>query len=266
MQPFTYYRAQSLSDAADKLDEDGQTVLLAGGMSLIPALKAGQVRPAKLIDLAAMSGLGEIMANDRLVSCGAMATHGRIGSHDGVRAKLPAMAEMMAVLGDPAVRARGTIGGALAHGDPAGDYPAAILGLRTKIITRDRENDGDDFFKGPFQTDLGAREIITRIDMAVPQKAAYAKFRHPASRYAMVGVWVSKYEDEVRVGVTGAAPTPFRWKAAEEALAADFSAAMLKDIKPQPVEYAFDMHGSADYRRHLVAVMARRAVQVANGR
>ncbi|MGF1605682.1 MAG: FAD binding domain-containing protein [Rhodothalassiaceae bacterium] len=266
MYPFVYHRAESLADAAGKLAEADDGVLLAGGMTLLPTLKQRLARPSHVIDLGGLSSLGEIVAGDKRISLGAMVTHRAIEHHSGLAAKLPALPELAAVLGDRAVRARGTIGGSLANADPAADYPAAILALDSCVVTQKRQIDGTAFFRDLFETALEPDEIITRIDCAIPQAAAYEKFRHPLSRYAMVGVFVARYPDRVRVGITGAAAFAFRWHAAEEALHETFHEDALSELKIDSSDFLSDLHGPADYRGHLVGVMTRRAVARARHR
>ncbi len=267
MYAFEYHRPANVRQAAALLQKAEDAKLVAGGHTLIPTMKQRLASPASLIDLGGMSELRGIEKKGRAVVIGAMTTHAEVAASDEVREAIPALAELAALIGDPAVRHRGTIGGSVANNDPAADYPAACLALGATIITNKRKIAADDFFTGMFDTALEEGEIITKVSFPVPGKAAYAKFRNPASRYALAGVFVCKRGSEIRVAVTGAgADGVFRWLEAEQALATRFAAKSL-DGMSAPVEMMnSDIHADADYRAHLVGVMARRAVQAATGR
>jgi carbon-monoxide dehydrogenase medium subunit len=259
MYDFNFHRPSDLAGAAALLkSEDAK--LLAGGQTLIPTLKQRLAAPKHVIDLARIDGLSGIERKGRNVVIGAMTRHAEVASSAVVRKAIPALSTLAEMIGDPAVRNRGTIGGSLANNDPSADYPAAVLALGATIITNKREIPSDEFFKGLFETALAADEIIVQVCFPVPMKAGYAKFPNPASRYAMAGVFVAKDGKGVRVAVTGAAQGGvFRALAMERALAKKFVAKSLDGVKVD----AKDLHGAADYRAHLVGVMARRAVEAA---
>jgi carbon-monoxide dehydrogenase medium subunit len=192
-----------------------------------------------------------------------MTPHAVVAASADVRTMLPAIASLAEGIGDPLVRNRGTMGGSMANADPAADYPAAIVGLGATVVTNQRQIAGDDFFKGVFETALQADEIIREVHFPIPDEAAYAKYRQPASRFAIVGVFVAKTAHGVRVAVTGAAPSVFRFTAAEAALAKRFDPAALDGITIKPDELNSDIHAGAEYRAHCVVEMARRAVLAA---
>lgn len=260
MQSFEYHRPSSLSDALSLL-KGGDGSVLAGGQSLIPAMKHGLAAPPTLVSLRDVEELRGIRVEGDAVSVGAMSTHADVTGSSQVRSAIPALAELAGDIGDPQVRNRGTIGGSVAHADPAADYPAALVGLGATVVTDRREVDAEDFFIGMFTTALEAGEIIKSVRFPVPECAAYAKFASPASRYALVGVMVSKGAAGVRVAVTGAATSVFRQSDMEAALAADFSASALDGIQQSSDALVSDLEASAEYRAHLVGVMARRAVE-----
>jgi len=260
MHNFAYHAPTSL-DAALKLigeKEDGK--IIAGGMTLLPTLKQRLAAPSDLIDLAGLADLRGVKKEGNEIVVGAMTTHYEVSASDVVKSAIPALAYLAGVIGDPAVRHRGTIGGSLANSDPAADYPGAVMGLGGVIVTNKRRIAADDYFLGLFETALERDEIITSVRFPIPDKAAYQKFRHPASGYAVVGVMVSKTGANVRVGVTGAGPHAFRAIDFEAALAKSFTADAIKDVKMSPDALLSDIHSSAEYRAHLVGVLARRAV------
>jgi carbon-monoxide dehydrogenase medium subunit len=259
MYEFDYARATSLDDAASRLgDEDAK--LVAGGMTLIPTLKLRLAKPTQLIDLAAIPALRGISEEGDAVVIGAMTRHAEVNRSAVVKAAIPALAALAGGIGDPAVRNRGTIGGSIANNDPAADYPAAIVALNATVRTNKREIAADSFFTGMFETALGQGEIVTAVRFPKVAQANYQKFKNPASRYAIVGVFVAKTPAGVRVAVTGAGPCVFRVAAMETALAANFSPDAIKDIAIPDAGLNSDIHASAEYRAHLVNVMARRAV------
>lgn len=263
MYEFEYHRATSLDDALKVLSSSEDAKLLAGGMTLLPTMKLRLARPTVLIDL---SGVGDLRGvrreNDRIV-VGAMTPHSEVAESAEVHKAIPALAILAEGIGDPQVRNRGTIGGSVANADPAADYPAAVLGLGATVHTNKREIGADDFFTEMFETALAEDEIITAVSFPVPERAGYAKFENPASRYAIVGVMVGKGPDGVRVAVTGAGPNVFRVAEMEQALASNFSPDAIKDVSVSAEEFNEDIHASAEYRAHLVNVMARRAVAAA---
>ncbi|WP_372884741.1 xanthine dehydrogenase family protein subunit M [Shimia sp.] len=254
MYNFDFERPSTIAEAVAALaGEDAQA--LGGGQTLIPTLKQRLAAPSKLVSLAGIAEMKGVTIADGVLTMGGGATHAEVAAE-----ACPPLAALAGNIGDPAVRNRGTIGGSLANNDPAADYPAAMLALKSTIVTNAREISGDDFFRGMFETALEEREIITAVRCEVPQAANYQKFEQPASRFALVGVFVAKYADGVRVGVTGAAQEgAHRWGAAEAALSAEFSPGA---VPPAPASEGLlsDLHGSAEYRAHLVAVLTRRAV------
>ncbi|MGE0152018.1 MAG: xanthine dehydrogenase family protein subunit M [Reyranellaceae bacterium] len=260
MHDFAYYRPASLADAKARLGSESEGKLLAGGQTLLPTLRQRLAAPSALIDLAGLSELSGIARRGEMLSIGAMTRYAAIAEAPLVRAALPALARLVEGIGDPLVRNRGTIGGSLANNDPAADLPAAALALNAVLHTDTRAIPAADFFLGLFETALQPDEILTRIDFPLPRRAAYVKFRNPASRYAVVGVFVADTHQGVRVAVTGAGPCVFRQSAFEAALSRDFSPAALAGIAVDADGINADIHASAEYRAHLVGVLARRAV------
>jgi carbon-monoxide dehydrogenase medium subunit len=260
MYEFEYSRATSLDDAASKIGADEDAKLVAGGMTLLPTLKLRLAKPTQLIDLAAISSLKGITEEGDAIVIGAMTRHADVNRSDVVKRGIPALAAMAGLIGDPAVRNRGTIGGSIANNDPAADYPGAVVALNATVRTNKREIAADSFFTGLFETALQPDEVITAVRFPKVAQANYQKFRNPASRYAIVGVFVAKTSAGVRVAVTGAGPCVFRVSAMETALAGNFSPDAIKDIQIPQDGLNSDIHASAEYRAHLVNVMARRAV------
>ena len=260
MYEFEYQKPASLDDVTRLLgDEDAK--LVAGGMTLIPTLKLRLAKPTQLVDLAAIPSLKGITEEGDAVVIGAMTRHADVNRSDVVKRAIPALAAMAGMIGDPAVRNRGTIGGSIANNDPAADYPAAIVALNATVRTNKREIAADQFFTGMFETALQPGEIVTAVRFPKVAQANYQKFRNPASRYAIVGVFVAKSPAGVRVAVTGAGPCVFRQSEMEAALAKSFTPDAIKDIQIKQDGLNSDIHASAEYRAHLVNVMARRAVQ-----
>lgn len=267
MYGFEFHQPTSVRQAAGLLAKTEDAKILAGGHTLLPTMKQRLAAPGALIDLARIPELKGIERSGRAVAIGAMTRYVEIETSADVRDAIPALAEMTGQVGDPAVRNRGTVGGSIANNDPAADYPAACLALGATIVTNKRKIAAEDFFTGLFETALGEGEIVTRISFPIPQKAGYAKFRNPASRYALVGVFVAKRAGEIRVAVTGASQNGvFRWREAEEALARRFTAKSLDGLQASQDGLNSDMHADAAYRAHLIGVMARRAVAAATGR
>lgn len=266
MYDFDYHKAKSLDEAAAALAKHEDYKLLAGGMSLLPALKLRLARHAGLVDLGALGALKGIRREGGALVIGAMTPHADVAASDEVARAIPALAVLAGGIGDPLVRNRGTMGGSIANSDPAADYPAGVLGLGATVVTHSREIAADNFFLGLFETALDPGEIITAVRFPVPQAAAYIKFRQPASRFALVGVFVAKTAGGVRVAVTGAGTSVFRFKEAEAALANHFDAAALDGIALSPDGLNADIHGSAEYRAHCVVVMTKRAVAAAGGK
>ena len=264
MYPFTYHRAVTLHQAVTLLQQSEEAKLLAGGQTLLPTMKQRLAAPAHLVDLNKIAGLDEIEASGDSLKIGALARHAHVAESPVVGGAIPALAELAAGIGDPAVRHRGTIGGSIANNDPAADYPAACLALGATIVTNKRRVAADAFFTGLFETALEEGEIITAVEFPMPEKAAYQKFRNPASRYAIVGVFVAKKGADVRVAVTGAgANGVFRVSAFEQALKSRFESGALNGLRVDPAGLNSDIHADADYRAHLINVMARRAVAAA---
>ena len=263
MQAFNYQRPSSLADAAKALGAGADVKLVAGGQTLLPTMKQGLAAPSDLVDLAGVAELKGIKMDGNNLVIGAMTTHAEVAKSSVVQGAIPALAALADGIGDPQVRNRGTIGGSISNNDPAADYPAGLVGLGATVVTNKRKIAADDFFKGLFETALGAGEIVTAVSFPKPDKAAYAKFPQPASRFALVGVFVSKSGSNARVAVTGAGPKVFRQSDMEKALTGNFSADAIKGVKVTSSGLNADIHGSADYRAHLVGVMARRAVAAA---
>jgi aerobic carbon-monoxide dehydrogenase medium subunit len=263
MYDFDYHRPVSLDEAAAMLAADGDLKLLAGGMSLIPSLKLRLARYSGLVDLGSLENLKGIRRDGDALVIGAMTPHAAVAASAEVRSAIPALAMLAEGIGDPLVRNRGTLGGSIANADPAADYPAGVVGLGATVSTSKREIRCDDFFRGLFETALQPGEIITALRFPVPEKAAYAKYRHPASRFAIVGVFVAKTVSGVRVAVTGAGPSVFRVSEAEAALARRFEPSALDGIGIRADGLNSDMHASAEYRAHSFGVLAKRAVLAA---
>ena len=263
MYNFEYHRPKSVADAVAALKKASDGKLVAGGQTLIPTLKQRLAQPSDLVDLSGVKELAGIKVDGKTVTIGAMTRHAEVAASAEVAKAIPALAALASGIGDAQVRNLGTLGGSLANNDPAADYPAAVLALNATVTTNERTIAADDFFKGMFSTALKDGEVIVSVSFPVPEKAAYMKFPNPASRYAMVGVFVAKAGSGVRVAVTGAGPSVFRVKPMEEALARDFSAKAVAGIKVPASGLNADIHGSAEYRAHLVTVMASRAVAAA---
>ena len=265
MYAFTYHRPTTLRQVASLLAKNAEAKLLAGGHSLVPVLKLRLAQPGIIIDLAKVEGLTGIEVKTRSVEIGAMTTHVAVANDKALQQAMPGLAAVPASIGDPHVRNRGTIGGSIANNDPNADYPAACLGLGATIITNKRRIAADEFFTGMFDTALEPDEIITRISFPIAKKAGYEKFKHPASGFALVGVFVSKRGSEIRVAVTGAgASGVFRVTAFEEALKKRFAPKSLEGLSVPPDGMNSDIHAGKEYRAHLVGVLARRAVAKAN--
>jgi len=263
MYEFTFQRPTSLDGAAKSFAGADDGKYLAGGMTLIPTMKQRLAQPSDLIDLGAIAELSGIRREGDELVIGATTTHAQVAASEEVRSAIPALAELANHIGDPAVRARGTIGGSIANADPAADYPAAVVGLGATVQTNTRSIAADDFFTGLFETALGDDELVTAVRFPVPTRAGYAKFPNPASRYAVVGVLVSEGPGGTRVAVTGAGASVFRVADMEKALDGDFSAAAVEGISVPATGLNSDIHASDEYRAHLVTVMAKRAVAAA---
>jgi len=265
MYDFTYHCPASLDEAAKLLSGSDDGSLIAGGQTLIPTLKQRLANPSDVVDISRLADLGGIKAGKGAVEIGAAVTHAEVAGSKDVAKHIAALAGLAGGIGDPHVRHRGTLGGSIANNDPAADYPAACVGLGATIHTNSGSHTADDFFTGMFETALDDGEIVTRVSFPVPKKAGYGKFANPASRYAIVGVFVAETPDGVRVAVTGAGPSVFRVAAMEEALSKSFTSGALEGITVPADDLNSDLHAGADYRAHLIGVMARRAVDQANG-
>jgi carbon-monoxide dehydrogenase medium subunit len=260
---FNYHRPAKLDDAAAAFARSSDARFLAGGQTLIPAMKLRLSQPADIVDLAGIGELGLIRASGGMLGIGAMTRHAEVAASSEVRKAIPALAHLAGGIGDPAVRNRGTLGGSIANNDPAADYPAAVVALDATVKTNAREIAADDFFTGLFETTLAAGEIVREVAFPLPKRAGYAKFPHPASRFAVVGVFVAETAGGVRVAVTGAGPCVFRAPAMEAALARDFTVASVGAVSIQAAGLNSDLHASAEYRAHLVTHLAKRAVAAA---
>ncbi len=263
MYDFTYHRPETLADAEKIFADADDGQFIAGGQTMIPVMKQRLAMPSDIIDLEKIDDLKGISRDGKVLTIGAMTTHSEVAVSEEVTKAIPALAHLAGDIGDPAVRNRGTIGGSIANNDPAADYPAALVGLGATIHTVSREIPADDFFTGLFETALDEGEVIVKISIPVPEKAGYVKFHQPASRFALVGVFVAKTGGGVRVAVTGAGPCVFRVTDMEQALEKDFSAGALKGLSVPDDDLNTDIHASADYRASLISTLAKRAVTAA---
>jgi len=260
MKDFAYHRPSSVKDAVALLKSHSGGKFLAGGQSLLPVLKLELAEPSDLISLAHLKELRDIRVDGGKVVIGALVTHDQVHRSPEVHKAIPALSLLAGGIGDAQVRNRGTLGGSVAHADPAADYPAAVLGLGATIVTDRRSIAADAFFTGLFATALADDELVTSVQFPVPKRAAYAKFAHRASKYAVVGVFIADTGSGIRVAVTGAGPTVFRATQYEAALGKKLAPESLDGITVPSVNLNADSEASADYRAHLVGVMARRAV------
>ena len=238
----------------------GRATFLAGGMSLLPAMKLRLAAYSDLINIKKIKTLSGIKVSSKSLRIGATTTHSLVSNSKEVGKSIPSLAVLADGIGDPQVRNRGTIGGSIANNDPAADYPSACLALNATIHTSKRKISADKFFKGMFETDLKKGELIESVEFEVPEKSGYAKFPNPASRYAVVGVYVAKLKNEVRVAVTGAASCVFRSKELENALSSNFSNSAIDNTDISNKGLNSDIHASAEYRAHIIKVMAKKAV------
>jgi len=261
--PFNYVRAETLAEAEGLFRQSLDARYIAGGQTLIPTMKQRLAAPSDLIDIARIASLRFIRREANALVIGAGTPHSEVAASDVVRSAIPALAALAGEIGDPAVRHKGTLGGSVANNDPAADYPAGVLGLGAQIKTTARTIAADEFFTGMFETALKPGEIITAISFPLPRRGGYAKFPNPASRYAMVGVFVADFPGGVRVAVTGAAPCVFRFAEMEAALAGNFAPDAIAGIAIPSDDFNSDLFGSAEYRAHLVGIMAKRAIAAA---
>ena len=260
MYQVNYHRASSVAEAKSLVGQ-GDARFLSGGMTLIPAMKTRLAAPSDVVDLAHIAELKGISVSGGAVTIGAAATHHEVSQDQAVRAVCPALTDLASMIGDPHVRYKGTIGGSIANNDPAADYPAALLALGATIVTDQRKIAAEDFFTGLFETALEEGEMVTAVTFTAPERAGYEKFRNPASRYAMTGVFVCKGAGGVRVAVTGAGDDGvFRSAEIEAALSRSFDPAALAGVTVPSASLMSDIHASAEYRANLIVVMAKRAV------
>lgn len=262
MRDFAYERPATVAAAAAAFAAGGEAAFIAGGHTLLPAIKSRLRAPDTLVDLSGLPGMTGVKLEGDTLWIGALTTHAAVAADPAVAAAVPGLAALALLIGDPQVRNRGTIGGVLANNDPAADYPAALLALGGTVETDLATYAADDFFLGMFATALGDGEIVTQVGFKVPRRSAYAKFRHPASRYAVVGVYVADTAAGVRVAVTGAGPGVVRWPEAEAALTANFTPEAAHGLVLGG-DLNTDIHASAEYRGHLAGVMLARAVAAA---
>jgi len=258
MKNFNFKSATSTKDAT-KL-ATGRATFLAGGMSLLPAMKLRLAGYSDLINIKKIKTLSGIKVSSKSIKIGATTTHAEVAASKEVGKSIPSLSILADGIGDPQVRNRGTIGGSIANNDPAADYPSACLALNATIHTSKRKISADKFFKGMFETDLKKGELIESIEFELPEKSYYAKFPNPASRYAIVGVYVAKLKKETRVAITGAGNSVFRSKELESALSNNFSPSSIDKVSISSKELNSDIHASSEYRAHIIKVMARKAV------
>jgi carbon-monoxide dehydrogenase medium subunit len=267
MYAFTYHAPKTVRQVASLLAKSDEAKILAGGQTLLPTMKQRLASPSALIDLGKVEGLSGIELKGRSLVIGATTKHAEVATSAIVQQAIPGLADLANHIGDPAVRNRGTIGGSIANNDPAADYPAACLALGATIVTNRRKIPAAEFFTGLFDTALEAGEVVVKVSFPIPSRAAYAKFRNPASRYALVGVFVAKRGSDVRVAVTGAGQSGvFRAATLEEALKKRFSPKSLEGVTLPASGLNGDLHASPEYRAHLITVMAKRAVATAIGK
>ncbi|WP_427312499.1 FAD binding domain-containing protein [Cupriavidus sp. H39] len=263
MYAFNFERAADAKAAVARLKADPDAKFLGGGQSLLAAMKLRLASPSMLVDVVRIPGMAAIGVEGNEVVIGAAARHADVAENDEVRQRIPALASLAGGIGDRQVRAMGTLGGALANDDPAADYPAGVLGLGATVVTDRRSIAADDFFKALYETALEPDELITAVRFPIADQAAYVKFRNPASRFALVGVMVARTGNAVRVAVTGAADSVFRCQPLEQALAGSFTAQAARGVKVDAARLNTDLHASAEYRAHLIPVLAARAVEAA---
>jgi carbon-monoxide dehydrogenase medium subunit len=255
-----YIRPKSLAEAVALLQEHPEARPLSGGMTLVPTLKQRLAAPSHLIDLTHLPELKGIALKDSVLRIGAATPHAEVSRSEVVANAIPALAMLAGLIADPQVRNRGTIGGSVANNDPAADYPAAVLGMGATVVTNERSIAADDFFVGMFETALAPGELVIALEFPCPERAVYMKYRHPASGYAVAGVFIAQTGGELRVAVTGAGPSVFRWPEAEQALQKDCSVAALAGLSLDQSLVLDDEQTPARYRANLVEVFTRRAV------
>tara|TARA_E500000178_G_scaffold97502_1_gene96508 strand:- start:13750 stop:14553 length:804 start_codon:yes stop_codon:yes gene_type:complete len=260
MYSFEYHRPKNIKAALRLFRKADDPIYVGGGMTLIPSMKQRLAAPTDLIDLSAVGELRGVAWGEKTLTLGAMNRHNEVVEDAQIQDRLPVLGELAASIGDNQVRNRGTLGGAIANADPAGDYPAAVVALGTRVITHQRSIAASEFFLDLFETALTPGEVIKAVEFAIPERASYAKFRHPASGYAVVGALVADYGDEVRVGITGAGPCAFRAKYIEQLLSQQLEPSAIEAVTVPDAGFISDIHASAAYRAHLVKIMVQRAV------
>ena len=258
MKNFNFKSASNIKEATKLVT--GRATFLAGGMTLLPAMKLGLAGYSNLINIKKIKGLSGVKVSSKSIRIGSTTTHAEVAASQEVGKSIPSLAILAEGIGDPQVRNRGTIGGSIANNDPAADYPSACLALNAIIHTSKRKIPADKFFKGMFETDLKKGELIETIEFEVPEKSGYAKFPNPASRYAIVGVYVAKLKKEIRVAVTGVESSVFRCKKIEDALSINFIPSTIDNVTISSKGFNSDIHASAEYRGHIIKVMAKKAV------
>ena len=258
MKNFNFKSATNTKEAS-KL-ASGRATFLAGGMTILPAMKLGLAAYSDLINIKKIKSLSGIKISSKSLKIGATTRHVEVASSKEVGKSIPSLSILAEGIGDPQVRNRGTIGGSIANNDPAADYPSACLALNAIIHTSKRKIPADKFFKGMFETDLKKGELIESVEFEIPEKSAYAKFPNPASRYALVGVYIAKLKTGVRVAVTGVESCVFRCKKLEDALSNNFSTSAIDNVNISSKGFNADIHASAEYRAHIIKVMAKKAV------
>lgn len=262
MENFNYHRPATVADAVKALESASDGKFLSGGMTLIPTMKQGLASPSDIVDLGGLKNSGVSVGATVVIKAGT--THAEVAGNAELRKAIPGLAALAGGIGDPHVRHRGTIGGSIANNDPAADYPSACMGLGATIHTNSRKIAADDFFTGMFSTALAHGEVVTAVEFPIPKKCGYAKFPNPASLYAMVGVFAAQLADgSARVAVTGAGAGVFRANEMEAALSKNFASGALNGVSVAAKGLNSDLHASADYRAHLITVMAKRAVDAA---
>ena len=260
MYQFNYHRPADLAEAVALFRDSDDPMYLSGGMTLLATMKQRLAAPTDLIDLSGIGEMAGIAVQGDVVRVGAFTTHNAVAEAVEIQRTLPVLSQLAGLIGDNQVRNRGTIGGSVANSDPSADYPAAVVGLGATVHTQERSISGDEFFQDLFETALRPGEIVTHIDFPVPTRAAYRKFPNPASRYAVVGVLIADFNGAIRVGVTGAGPCAFRASGIEQVLNDHLDVAAINGVEVPDAGFNSDLHASAEYRAHLVKVMARRAL------
>jgi carbon-monoxide dehydrogenase medium subunit len=255
-----YIRPASLAEAVALLGEHKEARPLSGGMTLIPTLKQRLAAPTHLVDLTRLPELRGVAVEHGVLRVGASTVHAAVAASPEVSRAIPALAQLAGIIADPQVRNRGTLGGSVANNDPAADYPSAVLALDATVVTSQRRIAADDFFVDTFDTALAPGELIAAIEFRIPQRAAYAKYRHPASGYAVAGVFIAQFDEDIRVAVTGAGASVFRWTDAENALRHDLSDAAVAALEVDPATLPDDLNASDLYRAHLIKTYTRRAL------